>query len=238
MIAIRKWSFSCRVLLCLLAVIVVLASIHLLFQYLNLNTYHELNGPIYEISNRVDFDDEASLPTWVSQVIWLAVGLSAFVVALVQRAASAKRLWGLIGIVGVLLSADEVAAIHELGLQTIHLALFKQAPPTLTDNAWLILLPFILVIGSLLLWQLIKYTPRKTVIVLSAGAFVLMFGAVIVDILTTSSNANTFQEKGVMVAVEETFELVGASTILYGILDYLETSYSNRIKKALNHLKG
>lgn len=227
-----------RLYLYLLGIIALLAGVHLLSQHLNLNVYHELNGPVFEISNRVDFDDEASLPTWVSQVTLLAIGLSALFLALLQTSRAAKRIWILIGVIGVLLSVDEVAAIHELGLQIIHLALFKQAPPTLTDNAWLILLPFVLIAGSLLLWQLIKHVPRKTIFILTTGAVTFMLGAVFIDILTTSNGANTFYEKGVLVAVEETLEMIGSATVLYAILDFIGTTYGDRVKLARKRLKG
>jgi hypothetical protein len=235
---VRKSSISLKVFAGLIAVIVLLTAVHLWMQYLNLDVYHELNGRVFEVSNRVDFDDEASLPTWVSQATLLAIGLGSFLLAYLQRNKAGRRIWGFIGTVGVLLSIDEVAAAHELLLQTVHLALFNEAAPTVTSNAWLILLPFILVAGLALLWQIVKHTPRRTVAILSVGAILFMIGAVFIDILTTSTNANTFYEKGIMVALEESLEMTGAAIILYAILDYLETSYADRIKAALNKLRG
>lgn len=234
----RKTSFSLKVFAVLIIVIGLLTAVHLWLQHLNLNVYHELHGRVFEVSNRVDFDDEASLPTWISQAILLAIGGSAFLLAYLQRVKAAKRVWTFIGVVGVFLSVDEVAAAHELLLQTVHLALFSEASPTVSNNAWLVLLPFIVVAGVALLWQIMKHTPRKTVVIMSIGAIMFMIGAVFIDILTTAGHTNTFYEKGIMVALEESLEMTGTAIVLYAILDYLETSYSGQIRAALNRLKG
>lgn len=235
---VRKSSFSLKVFAVLLLVIGVLTAVHLWMQHLNLNVYHELNGRVFEVSNRVDFDDEASLPTWISQAILLAIGLGSLLLATLQRDKAAKRTWDLVGAIGIILSMDEVAAIHELLLQIVHLAFFSLSPPTVRSNAWLILLPFIMGAGLLLLWQLIKHVPRRTVVMLCSGAIIFMVGAVFIDILTTSNNANTFYERGILVATEESLEMVGSAIILYAILSYLEVSYGVRIKAAFNRLKG
>lgn len=234
----RKSSLSLKVFIALFVVIGLLTAVHLWLQHLNLNVYHELNGRVFEVSNRVDFDDEASLPTWTSQAILLAIGLSSLLLATLQRDKAVKRTWGIVGAIGILLSMDEVAAIHELLLQIVHLAFFSLSPPTVRSNAWLILLPFILGAGLLLLWQLIKHVPRRTVVILCSGAIIFMVGAVFIDILTTSNNANTFYERGILVAMEESLEMVGAAIILYAILSYLEVSYGDRIKAAYKRLKG
>lgn len=227
-----------RVLLFLLATIVVLTGVHLLFQHLNLNVYHELNGQVFEISNRVDFDDEASLPTWFSQIILLGISLGSFTAAYLQRQTGARRIWAIIGFIGLFLSIDEVAALHELILQVVHLSKFSEAAPTIYSNAWFVLLPFIAVAGVLLLVMAIKFLPRKTIIIMSLGAIVFMTGAVFIDVLTNASNINNFYEKGILVGAEESLEMTGTATILYAILNYLETTHGRRIKAAIASMKG
>lgn len=230
--------FARRVLLCLLATVVFLTGIHLLMQYLNLNVYHELNGQVFEISNRVDFDDEASIPTWISQLILLAIGLSAFVAAYLQQNSGAKRIWTIIGAIGIVLSLDEVAALHELLLQIVHLAVFSEVAPTIRSNAWFVLLPFIVVVGAFLLFQAIRHISRRTVFIFILGTTIFMTGAVFIDVLTNASNINNFYEKGVLVGAEESLEIAGTSTVLYGILDYLESVFTDRIRAARARLKG
>lgn len=233
-----KTSFAGRVLVTLLAIITVLISVHLLFQHLNLNIYHELHGRVFEISNRVDFDDEASLPTWVSQFILLSIGLLSFLAAYLQTVKGSRIIWGIIGAIGVSLSIDEVAALHELLLQTVHLAVFSEARPTVSSNAWFVLLPFIVVIGLLLLVQAIKHIPRAVLMIMIVGSFIYMSGAIFIDVLTNASNANNFYEKGILVAVEESFEMIGSTIILYAVISYIESNYGSKIKTAFSRLKG
>ncbi len=221
-----------------MGVIGTLIVAHLTMQYLDLNVYHQLNGQVFEISNRVDFDDEASIPTWISQAILLAIAASAFFAGLLQKTKAAKRAWISIGIVGLLLSIDEVSAMHELLLQTTHLLLYNEASPTLYQNAWLILLPFIAIAGSILAYVVIKYVPRKTILLMMLGSVILVLGAAVVDALTNADNVNTFTTKGIMVAIEESLELIGSSTILYAILDYLETNHGGQIRAARKKLLG
>lgn len=232
-----KRSLSLNVYALLLIIIGVLASLHLVMQYFDLTVYHQLNGQVFEISNRVDFDDEASIPTWISQAILLAIAASAFFAAFVQKISKAKQAWTSIGIVALLLSIDEVAALHELLLQTAHLILYQESRPTIYQNAWIVLLPIILIFGAFLASRIIKYVPKKTIILMVLGAGTLVFGAAVVDALTNADNVNTFAIKGVMVAVEESLEMIGSSTILYAILNYIETNYGGQIQAARQKLK-
>lgn len=234
----KKHSLSLSIFIFLLSIIGILAVLHLTMQYLDLNVYNQLHGQIFEISNRVDFDDEASIPTWVSQAILLCIAASAFFAAFLQKVPKAKQAWASIGIVGIILSIDEVAALHELVLQSAHLILYQESRPTIYQNGWIILLPLIAFLGYFLARRIIKYVPRKTIILLVMGAAVLVFGAGIIDALTNADNTNTFAIKGIMVAIEESLELLGSSIIFYAILDYLETNYGGQIRAARQKLKG
>lgn len=234
----RKRSLSLSIYMLLLITIGILGALHLTMQYLDLNVYQQLNGQVFEISNRVDFDDEASIPTWVSQAILLAISVSAFFAAFVQKLPKARQAWASIGVVGILLSIDEVAALHELLLQTAHLILYQESRPTIYQNAWVVLLPIIMLFGFFLARRIIKYVPKKTIILMILGAGILVFGAAVVDALTNADNVNTFAIKGIMVAIEESLELIGTSTILYAILDYLETNYGGQIRAARQKLRG
>lgn len=227
-----------RVLTVLIAVIMGLVFVHLLLQYLNLNVYHELNGQVFEISNRVDFDDEVSVPTWYSQLILLAIAVASWIAAYLQKNRFARQLWVIIGVIGVAMSLDEGASIHEFVLQTVHLLFFQEAAPTVSSNAWLILLPFVGVIAALLLWFMWQHIPKRTIGWFIVGGTIFMLGAVFIDILTNSSGANNFYEKGLLVAIEESFELLGSSVILCGIIDYLQRFHGPEIRSALKQLRS
>lgn len=231
-------TYAKRIYLWLIFAILCMAGVHLLLQHLNLNVYHELNGRVYELSNRVDFDDEVSVPTWFSQALFLAIAGGAFLLASMQKVPAARRLWMFLGVIGVLLSIDEVGALHELLLQTIHLLLFGETGPTYIANAWIALLPIILVAAVVTFWAMLKYVPKRTIRFCVIGGVILLFGAIVIDILTTADNQNTFYDKGILVAIEESLELLGMSTIFYAIVDYIERSYRTNIKQALQKLKG
>lgn len=233
----RTFKHSLKMLGWLLAIITLLAAAHLLMQYLNLVVYSEQNGRVYELSNRLDFDDEASLPTWFSQFVFLGIAASATLAAYMQRQKAIRRIWGIVALLGLLFAIDETAAIHELLLQTVHLLLFGEKGPSIVANAWVVLLPFIAAAGVTLLLQMRKHLPALTVKLFLVGGVIFMTGAVGLDILTNADAVNTFYAKGILVAIEETLELLGTTTALYAVLQYLESNYATNIKRALAQLR-
>lgn len=231
-------GFAKRVLIFLIGSVFLMAAVHLLLQYLNLDVYKELNGRIYELSNRVDFDDEVSVPTWFSQALFLAIAGSSFLIAYMHKIPDARRLWGFLGFIGLLLSIDEVSALHELLLQTVHLLLFGETGPTIINNAWVAFLPLILIAAMIIFWQMLKYVPRRTILICALGGTVFLAGAIFIDILTNSNLQNNFYNKGILPAIEESLELIGMSIILYALLSYIEQTYSDKLKSSLERLRA
>lgn len=233
--------FSNRLLACLLGITVVMAIVHLIFQYLNLNVYHELNGHIFEMSNRVDFDDEASIPTWFSQFILLSIAVGAFISAYLSRPRSNKNnsriFWLIVGGISFLLSIDEVAALHEFVLQTVHLLTFGESGATKSNNAWVMVLPFITIGALALVWRAIRNLSKQIVWLFVLGGAIYLAGAVGIDIITNADAANNFINAGILVAIEESMELIGSSIILFAIIRHLELNHSGKIKLALKELR-
>lgn len=227
-----------RVLFWVLATIAVLTVLHLTMQYLNYSVYNEKQGQIYEISNRFDFDDEVSVPTWFSQMLLFAIASCGFLLAYMQRARAPKLFWSLVGGIGVFMSLDEGASLHELVLQIVHLKFLGEVSPVLTDNAWLILLPFIAATALSLLYYMTKLLPRQTIMLCIVGGSIYLGGAVVIDIIYSASAANTFMHKGVLVAIEEVSELIGSAIILFAFMQYIETTYGSRIGKGLKVMRG
>lgn len=232
-----KAPVSRRILLGFLSIIGILLILHLLFQFLNLNVFHEQNGQIFEMSNRLDFDDESSLPTWVSQFLLLAGGTAAIFAGWLDKRRGAKRTWYLIGAIGILFSIDEVGAMHEFALQTIHLAVFQLSPASFLANAWFIILPFVAVIAMLIALQLKKYVPVSVLRMLVLGGGIFVAGAVFIDVITNASGANNFFEKGILVALEESCELLGTTIVFFAISRHIEITNGQQIKQALKVLK-
>lgn len=217
--------YAQRLLRLLLMAIGLIVVVHLVLQYLNFVAYGQQNGQIYELSNRFDLDDEASVPTWFSQVLFLLAGVGSFLAAAVQTERAQRRLWLLLGVLGIWLSVDEVAALHEYALQTIHVLAYQDSSPTMQFNAWWLVAPVLAAAASWLLWHIVRLLPRRTTMLFAAGGALFLVGAVAVDVLANTAARETFLNQGILVALEEGMELVGCATVLYAIVDYLERTH-------------
>lgn len=234
----KKASASKRALYTLMLVITLLGAIHLVLQYINIEVRNEEFGSFYELTNRFDFDDESSVPTWVSQFIFLLLGASAFLLAYLEKQRLKKLMWSLIGVVSMLGSLDEVAALHENILQAIHLSFFKDAESTLLANAWVIVLPFVIAAAAVFMYVAVSLFPKKTIRLFAVAATVYLTGAVCIDIIASADTMwSSFVSQGLLVAAEELLELIGLSIGLYATIDYLESKYSKKIQRATKELR-
>ena len=67
---------------------------------------------------------------------------------------------------------------------------------------------------------------------------IFIVGAILVDIWSSSDGDKiTFQNQGVLVAIEEIMELIGLSVALYAIIDYKERKFSTNIARAKKELR-
>lgn len=233
----KSKHFALRAALALAGITLAIFAVHLFMQYLNLNVYHEQNGLVFELSNRLDLDDESSVPTWFSQTLLFTIGVGALTAAYLQKQKAKRRLWALIGTLGILLSIDEAASLHEFALQSLHNVFFLDTSPTADKNAWVLIIPIILIFALVLAWQSIRLLPKRTVAFFVLGGAVFVAGAVIIDILSINVEANTFLYQGVMVGIEEFFELLGSIIVLFSIADYIETYHKDDIAETAKRLK-
>lgn len=231
-------SVATRVFWWLMLVTLVLLGLHLLFQYLNLEIYQEKHGQVFELSNRLDFDDEVSLPTWFSQFVLLIGGVAGLFVSYLETKRSAKQAWLFIGLVGVLFSIDEVGSIHEFVLQSGHLLYYGEVVPTAAVNAWWLVLPFIAVGGMAFLYWLYRVVPLRTLLLFAAGGVTYLIGAAIFDLISNHFAKSTYMYQGIMTGAEETLEMIGSTVVLYAILKYLETHHLEKIRAALKQLRA
>lgn len=232
-----KRPFATRMLGVLIGLILILTAIHLFFQYLNLIVFYQQVGQFYELSNRFDFDDEASVPTWFSQALFLVIGVAALLAGYLQANRPARRLWWMIGAIGLIFSLDEISGLHERVLQSLHVIFFQDASPTEFANAWWVILPFVLLISAWLVWKMLHLLPGRTILLFVLSGTVFLSGAVITDLMTITADRETYLNQGIFVAVEETLELIGAAIGLYAIVNYLETYHRETLSKAVKQLK-
>lgn len=232
-----KLSIASKVFWGLLMSVGAFIVVHIFLQYLNLLVFHERNGFVFELSNRMDFDDEISIPTWFSMILLTVFGMLAFLAAYMQSDKKQRKAWSVIGFLGILLSIDEGASIHEFLLQSTHNIFFLNSSPTSLHNAWWVLLPLILFFGIGILVYLIRHLPKPTMLIFIAASILFVFGAAIVDAITTGFAKNTFLFQGIYVSIEELFELVGIIALIYAVVDYLELNHSKQISLALKQMR-
>ncbi len=231
-----KKSYSNRVFWYLIAATLAIFFVHTLLKYISVEIYNEQHGSLFELSARFDVNDENSAPQWFSQMLFLMIGVFSLFAAYLQDKKSNKYFWAVIGALGLLLSFDDVSTMHEFVLQNIHNTFFLDTSPTFLINAWLVILPFVLVIGAGLAYWGWQVLPRRTFVLLVVGGLVYVLGKIAMDSISNDVS-DMFLDRGVMQGLEKVFQYTGSSIVLYAVIDYLETNYGNRIERAINHLK-
>lgn len=233
----KNLSLPVKVFLVLIGVMACLLITHLAMQHLNL-AYDEKHGQIFEVSNRLDVDDEASVPTWFSQAIWIGVALASGLAYYLNKKSSARWTWLVMVGIGVVFSIDEVSGLHELSLQSLHLLVFGLEQPTSRLNAWWLVLPVILVLGTIFLRRLYKIMAPSNWFIMLGGWMLFMTGAVGFELYGNDIPHNTFYYQGIITAIEEGLEMLGGIIVLYAILRYLSLTHGPQIKRAAKQLSA
>ena len=185
-----------------------------------------LDHPIKTLSAFINLDDEATLPNWFSTTQLFLIG------AVFWRRGRqtlpfthpSRTFWYLAAAVFVFLSLDEAAAVHEK--MTHVLKQFFWVPRFNGDHG--IWIPFyvtvsvVAVIATKSQLQAIWKQGRHEFILMGVGALVFLAGAVGLEIISYQ-----YLREGAPsmwyhaeVALEELFEMSGASLILYGAIQY------------------
>lgn len=214
----------------------VLIVLHLTLQHLNL-AYNEKHGQIFEISNRFDVDDEASVPTWFSQAIWMGVALSSILAARLSGVKSARKLWLIMSAIGIFFSIDEVSGIHELSLQSLHLLFFGLQQSSSSLNAWWLVMPLVIVFGAWFLKKLHSVLGIKQWTLIMGGWLIFLIGAVGLELYGNDVPHNTFYYQGIVTGVEEGLEILGAIVIFYVILSYLDIYHRTQVRRIWKELR-
>lgn len=230
--------FARKLLRILLVCSFVILGLHIAFQAINLEVYHQQHGQFYELSNRFDFDDEQSVPTWFSQFLYLLLAAGAGLAAYVQRDKPTKRLWAVIALISLIFSIDEIAGMHEFFLQTVHVVFYKDAGPGSLSNAWLLVAPFIVVLSGFFIASMARRFPKRTLLLFSGAVVTFLLGAIGVDLFTSLVERETFMNQGVLVGLEELFELLSLIIIIYAVADYLERNHSKAVHNAWRQLRS
>lgn len=182
-----------------------------------------MGKPSYSIHVLFDMDGEACIPAWFSSMQLFLIGA---VFLLAGRAPAAYRqppafFLKLLGACFIFLSADEAGMIHER-LRGLVKHVAAAMPQINGHGAWISIYA---VIGTLLLLSsyrhllfMFKFFRREAVIVMS-GFGIMCLGAVGLEIISYAflRIGATPLLYALEVALEEFFEMSGASIILYGV---------------------
>ncbi len=223
--------FKYRLTKILLGVIVILVVLHVIWQVIAYKYFPD-NRVIHDIAGRFGLDDELSIPTWVSSVIaMMAAGLAWHVFNLKQHKKE-KTAWALVFLAGLFISVDEVASIHELILQSLHiLADFGEGKQSWLSNAWLLVVPLILV-GLVLSYRILKDNlPKQTLRNLSIAVAVYLLGAFVVEYLSIPMDKTKFGYRIGAVVLEETFEMVGLLLFLGFLMQHIQNYEPGQYKR-------
>lgn len=211
---------SDAVLRFLIGLSVVLVTIHTIVVLAANSTGRSGSGPITGIMN-VAVD--SAVPTWFASAILAAAGILGFTLARREDDRRDRLAWMGLGVLGLLLSIDEVATIHERWGE------IARGTPFSTDAlgySWvlggLVVAGFVAV---LYLPFLLRLKPRTRWLLIGAGA-VFLAGAVGVEVVNgrielADPNGDRVLLWSLLTGVEEFLEFIGASLWVYTAVDAL-----------------
>lgn len=185
---------------------------------------YALGQPAQILHNLLNLDGEVGIVAWLSSVQLFSIGIL-FLLAYIKNkdaAAFPRRLFLLLGVGFIFLSADESAAIHEKLSQ-----LLRSYNWQLTFEGelggWI---PFYLLAGLVLillvfrdLLAIFRYHPRA-VLWLAFGFGLFFLGGVVLEVISYQflrGDLYSLIYQG-EVMLEEALELAGESLMLYGVL--------------------
>lgn len=176
---------------------------------------------INDLTNRFGLDEELSFPTWVNSMLAFIAAIFAFLVSEHQSAKSKKLIWRIIAAVSLIISIDEVMALHELLLQSLHILANFGEKQTWFANAWLIVMPVIFA-GLVILTRLThKQLPIDTFKNLAIAGVVYLAGALVVEYTSIPMDNTKVAYNLIAVVAEESLELIGVWLAIRAILVHI-----------------
>ncbi len=214
--------------------IIIAVALHIFWQIVSIKVGAD-NRIINDITNRFGLDEELSFPTWVNSMMALLVAGLAWIVGKVQKSYAKRVTWYLIALIGVLISVDEIAALHELLLQGLHILANFGEGQGLMANAWILIAPVIL-IGFLFITRLMyKQLPEDTfrhllfaITIYLSGAFIIEYASIPIDKSSILYNLGA-------VVLEESLELFGVWLAIRAILVHI-TVHETLLRKKLTDI--
>ncbi len=174
------------------------------------------------LSSVFDVSTEANIPTWYQSTTLLLCAMSFAIIAVIKWAEhdGYRTLWGGLSLIFLYLSLDEGAALHDRVSKTLRPILNVGG---IFHFAWVIpasILVIVFVVAYVKFWLSLPVKTR--LLFLLAGALYVggalgmeMINGAFADIYGTENLAYEL-----LTTVEETFEMLGVSVLLYAVLSY------------------
>lgn len=219
--------------LLLLAIIVVVV-LHIFWQIVA-SVVGADNRITTDLAGRFGLDDELSVPTWLAAALALLLAGLAFIVAKSQANIRQQLAWYCLAMLGLAISIDEVAALHELLLQGLHILAQFGEGQDFVRNAWLLVLPFIFVAIVLVVRFWAKSLPVPTLRRLIFGLGIYLLGAVVVEYVSIRFDKSGLSYNVGVVTLEESLELIGLWLLIRAVLLHIN-DHQPRLRKQLTQL--
>lgn len=221
-----------RKILQLLLVAIIITVVFHVFWQLVAWVAHTDNRVLNDIVNRFNLDKELSFPTWVNSMLAFIAGCLAWIVAKNKHGRRKRYTWYVVALVFIGISIDEVAALHELLLQGLHILANFGEGQGLLNNAWLIMLPLIIIGVIFCIRELHKNLPKNTSQQLVTALFVYLFGALVVEFLSIPFDKSLLIYNIGMVVVEETLEMFGIWLAIRAIMVHI-SNHESELKQRI-----
>lgn len=203
-----------------LAITAILLVIHLVLQLL----FHVFDVEIMStLRGRFDVDNEISIPTWYAQILLFLPAVLCFAIYKIKRLKNLAYSWYWLLLGGFLLflSVDEGAMLHEAFITKFRELTTDNGASGILNHLWLIPVLMVLLLLAVPFVKFLRNLDKRIAKLLALGLGVFFFGAVVYETigLMLVSSSGGFLYEGLNVAIEEGLEFLGASIILYGLLE-------------------
>ena len=176
--------------------------------------------------SRLDLTTEQSFGTWFPAALLAVGGAAALALARIARERRLRRGWWALGAMFVVLSLDEVAAVHEVTGEVMRRFLDL---PGFLFYAWM--LPALIAVVAFVVWQRAfwRALPRPLARRLLLAGAVYVVGAVGLEMVESAifvadgARSTSFQQPGyqMLSGIEEVLEMSAAGIALLALLRHL-----------------
>ena len=218
-----------KIMIILIIVNSVLVLFSLIGQY---STYYLNDGHLHGFVPQFNLDREMNIPTWVSAFMMLFI---AFLLSTISSYTKNKKdqfslHWKILAIAFVILSLDEVAALHEMTVESLRI-LFKAKG--FFYFAWVILAIQIIIILALVFLRLILCLQSKIRFLFMLSATLYIGGGVGMEMVCgryTELHGSTNFTYALLANVEESLEMAALVIFIHAlflVIEPLKTKENN-----------